>query len=148
MERIRIWRQTPPGATNLNATRILRAIPFLLLLTAAFSASGFAQQSGAMNSLTDTQKLGQRIFQQRCAVCHTPPTYGSKVYGPVLYKDLIEGNEDTIRDFIMSGSKGLMPGFKYGLEPAEIKAVIEFLKTLPRPAPPKSGRSNDSGPVD
>jgi hypothetical protein len=27
-----------------------------------------------------------------------------------------------------------MPGFKYGLKPAEIDAIVEYLKTVPKPA--------------
>jgi mono/diheme cytochrome c family protein len=50
----------------------------------------------------------------------------------VLYKELIVGNEDTMRDFIANGSAGKMPGFKYGLEPAEINAIVEYLKTVSR----------------
>lgn len=93
----------------------------------------FAQQSSSDNPLTDQQKLGRRVFEQRCAVCHTQLTPTAKRYGPALYKDLIDGNEDGIREFIRNGSSGKMPGFKYGLEPAEVDAIVEYLKTVPRP---------------
>ena len=96
-----------------------------------------AQQSSAA-PLTDTQKDGRRIFQQRCAVCHTLPTVVSKRYGPALYKELVQDNEDNIRDVILEGREGLMPGFQYGLTRAEIDAVIEYLKTVNRPARPKN----------
>jgi mono/diheme cytochrome c family protein len=83
--------------------------------------------------LNDTQTLGRRIFHQRCAVCHTEAVPGARRYGPALYKELVSGNEDSIRTFIGNGSKGKMPGFKYGLEPSEISAIVEYLKTVPRP---------------
>jgi mono/diheme cytochrome c family protein len=96
-----------------------------------------AQQTSAA-PLTDTQKEGRRIFQQRCAVCHTLPTVVSKRYGPALYKEIVEDNEDNIRDTVMEGREGLMPGFKYGLTRAEVDSIIEYLKTVNRPARPKS----------
>src|SRR6266436_6818431 len=85
-------------------------------------------------TLNETQILGRRVFQQRCAVCHTESTPGARRYGPVLYKELVIGNEDAIRTLISNGSKDKMPGFKYGLEPSEINAIVEYLKTVTRPA--------------
>ena len=101
------------------------------------------QSSGA--PLTETQKDGRRIFQQRCAVCHTLPTVVSKRYGPALYKEIVEDNEDNIRDAIVEGREGLMPGFKYGLSRAEIDSIIEYLKTVNRPARPKNNPNQKEG---
>jgi mono/diheme cytochrome c family protein len=103
-----------------------------------------AQQSSG-TALTDAQKDGRRIFQQRCAVCHTQPTVVSKRYGPALYKEIVEDNEDNIRDTIMEGREGLMPGFKYGLTRAETDSIIEYLKTVNRPARPKNNPNQKEG---
>jgi mono/diheme cytochrome c family protein len=104
-----------------------------------------AQQSKPNSSLTDTQKDGRRIFQQRCAVCHTPPTVVAKRYGPALYKEIVEDNEDTIRETIMEGWEALMPGFKYGLTKSEIDSIIEYLKTVKRPSSrPVNNRTADN----
>jgi mono/diheme cytochrome c family protein len=120
---------------------------FLTLLPATLSAQELAVKKTA--DLTPTQSLGRRIFQQRCGVCHTQPTPGAAIYGVALYKDLVDGNEDMIRDYIRNGSKR-MPGFKYGLEPSEIDAIVEYLKTVPKPAPrtatPPTGRPEN--PMD
>ncbi len=102
-------------------------------------------QKSADASLTDTQKDGRRIFQQRCAVCHTLPTVVSKRYGPALYKEIVQDNEDNIRETIMEGREGLMPGFKYGLKRAEIDSIVEYLKTVSRPARPKSNANSPEG---
>ena len=109
-----------------------------------FSSPLRAQQPKPNNSLTDRQKEGRRIFQQRCAVCHTPPTVVARRYGPALYKEIVEDNEDTIRDTILEGREALMPGFKYGLTRPEIDSIIEYLKTVKRP----SSRPNNNQPVD
>jgi mono/diheme cytochrome c family protein len=105
----------------------------LLCSLAAFPFSISAQQTKSNSSvaLNDTQILGRRLFQQRCAVCHTESTPGAKRYGPALYKELIVDNEDKMREWIANGSTGKMPGFKYGLEATEINAIVEYLKTVP-----------------
>jgi len=107
------------------------------------------QQGSADKPLNDIQKSGQRVFQQRCAICHAPASPGFVMYGPALYKDLVIGSEDPIKEIIRSGS-GKMPGFKLGLQPSEIDAIVEYLKTVPKPAkstePVRGGGA--MGPVD
>ena len=92
-----------------------------------------AQQAKTENPLNDTQKLGRRVFEQRCGICHAPARAGFVMYGPYLYKELINGNEDAIKEMIRTGTTK-MPGFKLGLQPAEIDAIVEYLKTVPKPA--------------
>lgn len=116
------------------------AMGFLLAISLSTSA-----QKIASPALTNQQKDGRRIFQQRCAVCHTLPTVVSKRYGPALYKELVEDNDDKIREFIMEGSEGLMPGFKYGLSRAEIDSIVEYLKTVNRPARPRTNANPAEG---
>ena len=129
---------------------MIRACPLFLAGLALFLAAALsvhAQQSSTP-SLNDAQKEGRRIFEQRCAVCHTPPTVVSKRYGPALYKELVQDNEDNIRDTIIEGREILMPGFKYGLTRAEVDSIIEYLKTVSRPARPKPNpNQKDSGAV-
>ena len=123
-----------------------RWILLIFLGMLPFPAS--AQQAGAEKPLNDTQKWGQRVFQQRCAICHAPARPGFQMYAPFLYKNLIDGSEDAIKEMIRSGSSK-MPGFRYGLQPAEIDAIVEYLKTVPKPAKitePLTGGS--MGPLD
>ena len=99
-------------------------------------------------ALNNVQKLGQRVFQQRCGICHEQARPGFQTYGPVLYKDLVNGSEDAIKEQIRSGS-AKMPGFKLGLQPSEIDAIVEYLKTVPKPqesTEPATGGS--MGPLD
>jgi mono/diheme cytochrome c family protein len=127
----------------------MRSTSLILLGLLVVLPMGVPAQQSKSNTpvpLNDTQILGRRVFQQRCAVCHTESTPGANRYGPVLSKELVDGNEDTIRDFIGNGSRGKMPGFKYGLEPAEINAIVEYLKTVPRPV--KRGGPAQDGMLD
>jgi mono/diheme cytochrome c family protein len=104
----------------------------LLIFLGIFPLAAGAQQAGADKPVNNPQKLGQRIFEQRCGICHAPARPGFQMYGPALYKDLVNGNEDAIKEMIRTGTTK-MPGFKFGLEPAEIDAIVEYLKTVPKP---------------
>ena len=76
----------------------------LLIFLGIFPLTARAQQANTEKPLNDVQKLGQRVFQQRCGICHAPARPGFQMYGPFLYKDLINGSEDAIKEIIRSGS--------------------------------------------
>ena len=120
----------------------------LLIFLGIFPLTARGQQANTEKPLNDVQKLGQRVFQQRCGICHAPARAGFQMYGPFLYKDLINGSEDAIKEIIRSGSTK-MPGFKSGLQPSEIDAIVEYLKTVQRPrrsTEPATGGT--MGPLD
>lgn len=119
---------------------------FLLLLCFSPVAASAQQSDSDKAALTSTQKLGQRIFQQRCGVCHSQ-IGNFPMYGPALHKDLVNGNEDAIKEMIRSGTNK-MPGFRLGLQPAEIDAIVEYLKTVPKPEKRAAPTSTPMGPVD
>ena len=99
-----------------------------------------AQQPPASPALNEQQTTGKRLFQQNCALCHLPEPETSKdpnsegtsigprlngVFGPPRSRP-----EALVKTFIQQGVAGKMPGFRYSLEPAEIDAIIAYLKTL------------------
>jgi mono/diheme cytochrome c family protein len=104
---------------------------FLFLFT-VFPVTIQAQQS--TSKLTDNQREGRRIYQQKCAMCHVPATATSKTLGTGLSKTSLDGNEDALRETIMNGLGNTMPGFKYTLTPGQVGDIITFLKTLDSPA--------------
>lgn len=126
----------------------LAAFPLAVCARQAKPDSAAATAAPMPATLNDTQVLGRRLFQQRCAVCHIESTPGANRYGPILYKELIAGNEDTMREFISNGSKGKMPGFKYGLAAPEIDAIVEYLKTVSRPAKRNAPAAGDTNVMD
>ena len=105
----------------------------LLLVLAAAAPIAHAQQTAS--ALDETQALGRRVFAQSCGICHLQPSLGVKTYGPVLNKAAAAGNDDVMRAFIVNGTDR-MPAFKYYLEPAEIDAIIAYLRTVPVSAAP------------
>jgi mono/diheme cytochrome c family protein len=105
---------------------------FTLLLTAG-APYAFAQQPP--DGLNDQQRLGRQVFAQSCGVCHLPPARGARTYGPVLGKTSGGGNDDLVRKVILEGTPR-MPGFKYMLQPAQIDAIVAYIRAVPAPALP------------
>jgi mono/diheme cytochrome c family protein len=106
-------------------------IPVALVLSlAGASAQGIGDQT-----LDDKQLLGMRLFNQSCRVCHTRPQMVSPLYGPELSQSSLGGQESVMLEVISNGTPR-MPGFKYHFEPAQIEAIVAFLKTIPTPPPP------------
>jgi len=100
---------------------------FLLLL------AGYAQYAGAqqpVDSLNEQQRLGRQVLAQACGVCHLPPARNARTYGPQLNKGAGGGDEAVVREYILNGTPR-MPSFKYFLQPAEIDAIVAYVKTVP-----------------
>jgi len=107
-----------------------------------------AQQPASAQS--DQRTLGMRLFNQSCRVCHTKPQLTSPQYGPVLSMNTLGGNAEAIGQFISNGTPR-MPGFKYTFKPAEIGAIVAYIKTIPAPAAtaaPASGKPGASPGAD
>jgi mono/diheme cytochrome c family protein len=51
----------------------------------------------------------------------------------VLSKQSLGGEEHALHDFIANGTPR-MPGFKYFFAPAQIDAIVAYLKTVPAPS--------------
>jgi mono/diheme cytochrome c family protein len=107
------------------------SIPTLLCVLVAAAPAAYAQPAGG--DLNATQLLGRQVFAQSCGVCHLQPSLGVKTYAPMLNKASAASNDDVMRAFIVNGSDR-MPAFKYYLKPAEIDAIIAYVRTIPAPA--------------
>ena len=97
-----------------------------------------AQQTGndlRDAQLSETQRLGRQVFAQSCGICHLQPALGVRTYGPMLNQATAAGNDAVMRAFIVNGNER-MPAFKHYLKPAEIDAIIAYLKTVPVPTAP------------
>jgi mono/diheme cytochrome c family protein len=100
-----------------------------------------ATAAHAQSDLNETQRLGRQVFAQSCGICHLQPSLGVKTYGPPLNKTAAAGNDQVMRAFIVNGTDR-MPAFKYYLNPAEIDAIIAYVRTVPvntSPNAPKQG---------
>src|SRR3954463_3068755 len=118
-------------AMKLFATRLKVSTVLLLLAMSPNLAS--AQPTSGDQALE--QLLGMRLFNQSCRVCHTKPQMVSPLYGPELSRNSLGGQETVMREVISNGTPR-MPGFKYHFEPAQIDAIVAYLKTIPTPPAP------------
>jgi mono/diheme cytochrome c family protein len=80
--------------------------------------------------LNDQQLLGMRLFNQSCRVCHTKPQLTSPLYGPALSQKSLGGEATVMREVIGDGTPR-MPGFKHHFQPAQIDAIVSYVKTIP-----------------
>lgn len=119
---------------------VFRSITWALVAGfAACTHGAIAQPVASERTLDEKQLLGMRLFNQSCRVCHTRPQMTSPLYGPELSQSSAGGNEQVMRELIANGTPR-MPGFKYHFEPAQIEAIVAYLKTIPAtPAPAASG---------
>ena len=104
------------------------ALLFLCLLTVGAQCA-LARQAG--DGLNEQQRLGRQIVSQSCGVCHLPPARNARTYGPLLTKGAAGGDAGVMREYILDGTPR-MPAFKYFLQPAEVDAIIAYLKTVPQ----------------
>jgi cytochrome c len=80
---------------------------------------------------------GKEVFEKKCTMCHFAESDQKKI-GPGL-KGIskrgtftVNGNkvtDETLKTWIENGDS-LMPGMKETLEPAQIKDVVAYVKTL------------------
>ena len=103
-----------------------------LFLLASWPLAGLAQPAANTPAPNDKELLGMRLFNQSCRVCHTKPQPTSVQYGPTLSRTSAGSNDDAMRVFISNGT-AKMPGFRYHFKPAEIDAIVAYLKTIPSP---------------
>jgi mono/diheme cytochrome c family protein len=64
--------------------------------------------------------------------------------GPVLSRYTLGGDEDLIRGYIGKGTPR-MPGFRYYFEPAQINAIVAYIKTVPPSLPSRAGGRGAAG---
>jgi len=110
-----------------------RTFTALAALTLAVAVAPLhAQAELPAGELNARQLQGRQVFAQSCGVCHLQPSLGSRTYGPSLNKTSAGGNDAVMRVIIANGSDR-MPAFKHYLKPAEIDAIVAYLKTVPAP---------------
>ena len=117
------------------------------IATLAVAGAVLAQDPPAAPEKTSTKKAarasagsavkGKEVFEKKCSICHYADKDAKKI-GPGLkgmYKRgtfTVNGNkitDEALKTWIENGDS-LMPPMKETLEPAQIKDVIAYVKTL------------------
>src|SRR5262249_50753218 len=112
--------------------RAMSRISLGAALAAAALAALLSGADGQQAALEDPELLGMRLFNQSCRVCHTKPQLTSPLYGPELSQRSLAAREAGTREAISKAPAG-RPGFKSHSEPAQIEAIVAYLKTIPAP---------------
>jgi mono/diheme cytochrome c family protein len=63
----------------------------------------------------------------------------TKQYAPVLSRETLGGDEELMREYISNGTPR-MPGFRYNFEPEQIRAIVQYIKTVPPQSAPAAAR--------
>jgi cytochrome c len=126
------------GENGGNVKRILKGLCVAVILgVVAGSGALLAQATSKSGPNAAAVGRGKSLFQQKCALCHYDTSEQKKI-GPGL-KGLskrgtfsVNGSkitDDSLKTWIENGDQ-LMPPFKDVLEPAQIKDLIAYVKTL------------------
>jgi mono/diheme cytochrome c family protein len=112
-------------------SRAVLAALLLALTQVAPSDIVSAQGAAPGASLNAQQREGWLLTLQYCALCHTRTNlHSTTTIGPILSRDSAGGRDDVLRQVIADGTPN-MPGFKHQFEPAQIDAIVAYLKTVP-----------------
>ncbi|GAC1670282.1 MAG: hypothetical protein PVS2B2_28210 [Candidatus Acidiferrum sp.] len=117
---------------------LLLGTAILAVTGAALAQNGPAKKKAAAGAAAAAAiERGKTVFQSKCALCHYADNDQKKI-GPGL-KGLskrgtftVNSNkvtDENLKEWIENGDE-LMPPFKEALEPAQIKDVIAYVKTL------------------
>ena len=113
-----------------------RIIP-LFILASFFCLIGMSTPASAENC--DSEKSFGRedktLFGRYCGLCHSMSGAWKRV-GPPLKglfatKQLVTGKpvtDDNVREIIMKGGPGLMPGYQAMLTPEQVNEIVGYLK--------------------
>jgi len=101
-----------------------------VLLFCCIASPAVIAQSSDPGQLSDKERLGWRLYEQSCSICHTKPNLVLGQFGPVLSRESLNGRPELVREVIANGTPR-MPGFKHHFAPAEIDAITTYLQTLP-----------------
>lgn len=79
----------------------------------------------------EARAVGQKLFITYCSQCHASDARGGKGFPNLTDNDWLYGGEpQTIKTSIMEGRKGTMPPMATGLEPAQVKDIANFVRSL------------------
>lgn len=97
---------------------------------------GLSAATASHAQMSDDATHGKEIFESKCSLCHNADSTEKKI-GPGLkglyargtMQDGTKVTDETVTERILNG-KVPMPPYKDTLSTAEIKQVVEYLKTL------------------
>jgi len=116
-----------------------QAISLVVFLVGS-ATSALALEASVGYPTNDTERMGQRLFNQTCRLCHGSNVEGTLPGAPALTKNSLGGDAGALQSFISNGTAsvggpGRMPAWKYRYSPEQIQAIASYIKTIPPPVP-------------
>ena len=103
-------------------------------------AGGFLAATLAAAGPTGAQEAAE-LYKDRCLACHGETGKGDTPVGPALRvpdlsdaKGMARITDAQMTELILKGSKS-MPGFASLLTPAEVQALVLYIRSLSQPKP-------------
>ena len=130
--------RTSGGIVNRNF--IVLGIAILAVASAVYAQDDTkpaTKKSGAAGASSAAVERGKEVFDKKCSVCHYADSDAKKI-GPGLKGIGKRGTftvnnnkvtDETLKYWIENGDT-MMPPFKEVLEPAQIKDVVAYVKSL------------------
>jgi len=79
----------------------------------------------------EARAVGQKLFINYCSQCHASDARGGKGFPNLTDGDwLYGGDPQVIKTSIMEGRTGTMPPMATGLEPAQVKEIANYVRSL------------------
>jgi mono/diheme cytochrome c family protein len=124
--------------------------PYSIIIILIFIAIFVTAQWGKSAASTQTRKNGkggntEAAYKQHCAKCHSDDGKGLESLEPPDFTDAKWQGENTdkmIADGIRNG-KGVMPGFKDVLTPAQVTSMVKYVRAF-SPKPTKNPKKKNS----
>jgi cytochrome c6 len=91
----------------------------------------------AVPSRLMAQSDGAKLFKTSCVLCHSVDGSGNSATGKALKaKDLrsdeVQGKSDADLEDVITKGKGKMPAFGAKLSPDQVKALVAYIRQLPK----------------
>ena len=129
--------RTSGGIVNRNF--IVLGIGILAVASAVYAQDDAkpAPKKGSSSASSAAVERGKEVFDKKCSVCHYADSDAKKI-GPGLKGIGKRGTftvnnykvtDETLKTWIENGDT-MMPPFKEVLEPAQIKDVVAYVKSL------------------
>jgi cytochrome c oxidase cbb3-type subunit 3 len=80
---------------------------------------------------TEARNIGQRLFLNHCAQCHSSDARGGAGFPDLTNKDWLYGGEpEQIQMSISKGRHGIMPGWSAQIKPNEAADIAQYVRSM------------------
>jgi cytochrome c6 len=115
-----------------SAIKLSFVVAVLFLGISVIALSPRTAMTTGLSAAGESQRSGAAVYSQTCARCHGADGRGKTAKGRAVGASDLTSSEwvpDTARDTrIVTRGKEAMPAFKGKLKPAEIDAVVAYIR--------------------